>query len=64
MNIILRGLKNMSLNDFFSMGGYAVYVWSAYGISFIVLFLNIFLAVRNERKTIDELKKRLGSNNK
>ena len=54
----------MSLNNFFAMGGYATYVWSAYGISFIVLFLNIFLAVRNERKTIDELKKRLGGNNK
>ena len=54
----------MSLNNFFSMGGYSVYVLSAYVISFIVLFLNIFLAVRNERKTMDELKKRLGSNNK
>ncbi len=54
----------MSLNNFFSMGGYAAYVWSAYGISFIVLFLNIFLAVRNERKTIDALKKRLGRNDK
>jgi len=54
----------MLLNNFFAMGGYATYVWSAYAISFIVLFLNIFLAVRNERKTMDELKKRLGSNNK
>jgi len=54
----------MILNNFFSMGGYAAYVWSAYAISFIVLFLNIFLAIRNERKTINELKKRLRSNNK
>ena len=54
----------MILNNFFSMGGYAAYVWSAYAISFIVLFLNIFLAIRNERKTINELKKRLMSNNK
>ena len=54
----------MILNNFFSMGGYAAYVWSAYAISFIVLFLNFFLAIRNERKTINELKKRLGSNNK
>ncbi len=64
MNIILRGLKNMSLNDFFSMGGYAVYVWSAYGISFIVLFLNIILAIRNEYKTLNEIKKRLQNNKK
>ena len=54
----------MILNNFFSMGGYAAYVWSAYAISFIVLFLNIFLAIRNERKTMNELKKRLRGNNK
>jgi heme exporter protein D len=49
----------MSLNDFFSMGGYATYVWSAYGVSFIILFLNIILAIRKERKTMHELKSRL-----
>ena len=54
----------MSLNIFFSMGGYATYVWSAYGISFIVLFLNIILAIRNEYKTLNEIKKRLQNNKK
>jgi len=47
----------MSLNNFFSMGGYAIYVWSAYGICFIVLFLNIILAIRNEHKTLNKIKK-------
>ena len=64
MNVILHGLENMSLNNFFSMGGYAVYVWSAYAISFIVLFINIFLAIRSEHKTINEIKKRLQNNKK
>jgi len=49
----------MSLNDFFYMGGYAIYVWSAYGICFVVLILNIFLPLMRERKTIRELQKRL-----
>jgi len=49
----------MSLNEFFSMGGYATYVWSAYGITFVVLMLNIILPLMTERKTIRELQKRL-----
>jgi len=51
----------MSLNDFFSMGGYATYVWSAYGICFVVLILNIIQPLMRERKTIRELRKRLQS---
>mgnify|MGYP002885417867 CR=1 FL=1 len=54
----------MSLNDFFSMGGYAIYVWSAYAISLITLFLNIYLAIRNERKTLNKIKNRLEHNKK
>ena len=64
MNVIHHGSENMSLNNFLSVGGYAIYVWSAYGISFIVLFLNIILAIRNEHKTINEIKKRLQNNKK
>ncbi len=64
MNVIHHGSKNMSLNNFLSMGGYAIYVWSAYGISFIVLFLNITLAIRDEHKTRNEIKKRLQNNKK
>jgi len=64
MNVIQRGSKSMLLNNFLSMGGYAVYVWSAYGISFIVLFLNITLAIKNEHKTLNEIKKRLQNNKK
>ena len=46
------------------MGGYAVYVWSAYSISFIVLFLNIIIAIRNEHKTLNKIKERLQNNKK
>lgn len=51
----------MSLTDFLSMGGYAVYVWSSYGIGMVVLALNIILPKMNERKTIRRLQKRLYS---
>jgi len=33
----------------FNMGGYAAYVWSAYGVVFIVLMLNL-LQTRAEQK--------------
>lgn len=49
----------MSLTDFFSMGGYAIYVWSSYGICLVALILNIVLPMMKERKTIRDLQKRL-----
>ncbi len=38
----------MSLRDFLHMGGYAGYVWSAYGLTTLVLVLNWTSARRNE----------------
>ena len=49
----------MSLNEFLSMGGYGTYVWSSYGISALVLFINVIQPVLRERKTVRELQKRL-----
>jgi heme exporter protein D len=36
----------MSLEQFFSMGGYAFYVWTSYGIALVVLTLNWVLPLR------------------
>lgn len=44
--------------DFLNMGGYAFFVWSAYGISFVVLILNIILPIRREKALIKSLVKR------
>jgi len=35
-----------ALASFFDMGGYAAYVWPSYGITFLVLGLNIYWAHR------------------
>ena len=35
----------MSLQEFFAMGGYAFYVWTAYGITLAVLVANIMIPV-------------------
>jgi heme exporter protein D len=44
--------------EFLNMGGYAFYVWSAYGISLVVLMLNIILPIRREKALIESLLKR------
>lgn len=45
------------MNEFLHMGGYGAYVWSAYGLSLLVLGFNI-LAVRirnqNVRREVQE----------
>lgn len=41
----------MTLEEFFHMGGYAVYVWSSYGLTFVVM-LFIFMQPILARKNI------------
>jgi heme exporter protein D len=38
----------MDLQEFLRMGGYAVYVWTAYGLTALVLVLNWVSARRRE----------------
>ena len=47
------------MNDFLSMGGYAAYVWSSFGISLVVLVLNIVLPIRREKQLLHSIKKKL-----
>jgi len=52
-----------SLQTFLHMGGYAIYVWPAYGLTFIVLIINIILPLKREGRffqTFTKLKKRQG----
>ena len=44
------------LRDFFSMGGYALYVWPAYGVMALVLLLNVALPLRREKKLLQRLR--------
>ena len=39
-----------ALRDFFHMGGYAFYVWSAYGMAFIVLAAHVIVPMRRARE--------------
>jgi len=49
------------MTEFFNMGGYAVYVWSAYGLCFLVLGLNVFAARQRNLNVKKEIRKYISS---
>lgn len=52
-----------TLGTYFAMGGYAVYVWPAYGVTFAVLGgLGLYCRRRYRQsvRTLDELQRQLG----
>jgi len=51
----------MDLQDFFRMGGYAGYVWTAYGLTALVLFLNWLGARRREAEEQVNARRRSGT---
>ena len=53
------GEQKMSVQEFFAMGGYAVYVWPAYGLTLIVLLANIIIpVVQRKQFLVKALKKK------
>ena len=48
----------MNLTEFLEMGGYAFYVWTSYGIAFVVLLANIVQPLIQQRRALRSLKQR------
>ncbi|KAB0480759.1 heme exporter protein CcmD [Vibrio chagasii] len=44
-----------SLSDFFAMGGYASYVWSAFGITFLLMIILLVVSVRRGKQLLTEV---------
>ena len=42
--------------DFFAMGGYAWYVWMAYGVATLALGIEIYAVRARRRRAFDELR--------
>ena len=38
------------MSEFFRMGGYALYVWGAYGVTAAVLVIEVVLLMRRKRE--------------
>ena len=47
----------MGIREFLVMGGYAPFVWPAYGLTFIVLILNAVIPWRREKRLKRKLSK-------
>ncbi len=47
-----------SLIEFFKMGGYAIYVWPAFFITFLVLLGNVWFAARQHKQALRDAKRR------
>ena len=45
----------MSLEHFFAMGGYAFYVWTAYGMALAVLVFNLILPLRRKAEVFKSI---------
>jgi heme exporter protein D len=39
------------MSGFFSMGGYGFYVWGAYGVTFILLAVEVLWLMKRKRET-------------
>lgn len=39
------------MNDFFAMGGYALYVWGAYGVTAAALAIEVLFLLKRKRET-------------
>ncbi|AQS35605.1 heme exporter protein CcmD [Shewanella psychrophila] len=48
-----------SLSDFFNMGGYAFYVWLAYGVTFGSLAILVIQSMGQKRKVLTEIAKKI-----
>jgi heme exporter protein D len=47
------------MSEFLAMGGYAAWVWSAFGLTAIVLVANVIAAGRRYRQAIGRLQDRI-----
>ena len=39
------------MSEFFHMGGYGLYVWGSYGVTFALLALEVFMVMKRKRET-------------
>ncbi|MDH5766864.1 MAG: heme exporter protein CcmD [Gammaproteobacteria bacterium] len=46
----------MDLETFFHMGGYAFYVWSSYGLSFVVLLMIFLRPMMSKKRVMKDLR--------
>jgi heme exporter protein CcmD len=49
------------MNEFFSMGGYALFLWPAYAVTLLAIVVNVYTARRDHDRARTEARRRLAS---
>ena len=49
--------SEFSWSEFFDMGGYAFYVWTSYGLTLLMLVVNIISPMLERKKVIARVKR-------
>jgi heme exporter protein D len=44
----------MTVQEFFAMGGYGFYVWTSYGLTLVVLVVNIMIPIIQRKQFLRE----------
>ena len=47
----------MNWSEFFNMGGYAFFVWTSYGLTFLVMLANVISPIIQRKKVIARIKR-------
>ena len=50
-----------SWNDFFAMGGYALYVWGSFGVTLVLMVMEMLLLILRKRSLLGQLRRTLGA---
>ena len=47
------------MSEFFHMGGYAFYVWTSYGLAFVLLLWHVLQPMMNKKQQITRIKRNI-----
>lgn len=47
------------MKEFLHMGGYAFYVWTSYGLTLVVLAINVIIPIQHEHAILKTLARKL-----
>ena len=51
-----------TMSEFINMGGYAIFVWSSFGISLLVLLLNVILPAMRRKQLLRDVRSHIKRN--
>jgi heme exporter protein D len=54
---VITGNADMNWAEFFDMGGYAFFVWTSYGLFFVIVVANVISPILQRKKIIARIKR-------